>query len=92
MTDEARATFRLVNTLGLHTRAATLIAKTAAGYNANVRLVRDDQQARAESVLELLQLCSESGTRLEVVAVGDDAADAVRAIGDLINDRFGESA
>ncbi len=87
---EARKTFRIVNRLGLHARAATMLAKEASRYSAVIRLQTGDQQARASSVLELLQLCGEVGTEMTVVADGEDAERAVKAIGDLIRGRFGE--
>ena len=48
--------------------------------------------ANAKSVMGVLLLCGHQGSRITVLAAGDDAADAVQAIGQLISDRFGESS
>jgi phosphocarrier protein len=44
----------------------------------------------AKSVMGLLLLCGAKGTSLVVEANGENAEDAVRAIGELIEGRFGE--
>ncbi len=92
MTAEVRRTFRIHNALGLHARAATALSKVAARFEAEVRIEKDGQSARPSSVIELLLLCGQPGSELTVVASGDDAEQAVSAIGKLIADRFGEAS
>jgi phosphotransferase system HPr (HPr) family protein len=87
---EVRRTFRIVNELGLHARAASVLAKLAASFRADVQIEKDGQKARSTSVIELLLLCGQPGSDITVVASGDDAEQAVHAIGSLIQDRFGE--
>jgi phosphotransferase system HPr (HPr) family protein len=87
---EVRRTFRIINRLGLHARAASVLAKLAGGFAADISIHKDGQTARSTSVIELLLLCGQPGSDITVVAVGDDAEQAVHAIGALIQDRFGE--
>jgi phosphotransferase system HPr (HPr) family protein len=87
---EVRRTFRIVNRLGLHARAASVLAKLAGTFVADISIHKDGQSARSTSVIELLLLCGQPGSEITVVAVGDDADRAVHAIGALIDDRFGE--
>lgn len=87
---EIRRTFRIVNWQGLHARAATELAKLAATFAAEVSIEKDGQSARSTSVIEMLLLCGQQGSDVTVVAKGDDAEQAVAAIGALIGDRFGE--
>jgi phosphocarrier protein len=87
---EARARFRIINRLGLHARAATALSKLASHFRAEIALEKDGQRARAGSVIELLLLCGQPGSEVTVVAVGEDAEQALDAVGALINDRFGE--
>jgi phosphocarrier protein len=49
-----------------------------------------DQRVNAKSVMGLLLLCGARGTELVVEAEGESAEEAVRAIGELIDERFGE--
>jgi phosphotransferase system HPr (HPr) family protein len=89
---EVRRTFRIVNRLGLHARAASVLAKLAGSFVADISIRKDGQAARSTSVIELLLLCGQPGSEITVVAVGDDAEQAVQAIGALIDDRFGEGS
>ncbi len=94
MTEGERATalgdYEIINELGLHARAAIKLTQTAQRYPCDVTLSREGQEANAKSVMGVLLLCGAKGTILEVRADGDGAAEAVRAIGELIAARFGE--
>ena len=89
--EQASDRFEIVNNLGLHARAATRLVQLASRYRAEILVGRDGQNANAKSVMGVLLLCGGKGTFLEVTAKGDGAADAVRAIGELIAARFGEA-
>jgi phosphocarrier protein len=43
-----------------------------------------------KSILGILTLAAPCGTELQLVADGDDAADALAALADLVADGFGE--
>lgn len=90
MTTTATGTFEIVNQLGLHARAATKLVQLASRHRADVELELEGQRANAKSVMGVLLLACGMGARLTVRATGDDAAEAVRAIGELIASRFGE--
>jgi phosphocarrier protein HPr len=90
MTMEMRGTFEIVNKLGMHARAATKLVQTASRFRCQVQLEKDGHVANAKSVMGVLLLCGHQGSKITVLAEGDDAADAVSAIGELIADRFGE--
>ena len=87
---DVRATFEIVNKLGMHARAATKLVQTASRYRSDVQLEKDGHVANAKSVMGVLLLCGHQGSKITVSARGEDAADAVDAIGILIADRFGE--
>ena len=86
----ATGTFEIVNTLGLHARAATKLVQLASRHRADVELELDGQRANAKSVMGVLLLACGMGSRLIVRATGEDAVAAVDAIGALIASRFGE--
>ena len=92
MTKSASGTFEIVNALGLHARAATKLVTLASRFGAEVELEKEGQRANAKSVMGVLLLCGAKGTKLTVHARGEGAEEAVRAIGRLIGERFGESA
>lgn len=89
---EASGRFKIVNQLGLHARAATKLVQLASKYPCDIEIARDDQCANAKSVMGVLLLCGSKGTVVDVHATGDRAEECVKALGDLIASRFGESA
>jgi phosphocarrier protein HPr len=91
MTGDARASFEIINKLGMHARAATKLVQTASRYRSDVQIEKDGHSANAKSVMGVLLLCGHQGSVISVSAHGEDADEAVRAIGELIADRFGES-
>jgi phosphocarrier protein HPr len=78
------------NSQGLHARPADLLAREARKWRSQIALVNDAQRADGKSILELLTLAAESGTRLVVEATGPDAREALDAIGSLFESRFNE--
>jgi phosphocarrier protein HPr len=87
---EASGHFKVVNQLGLHARAATKLVQLASKYPCEVEVVREEQVANGKSVMGVLLLCGSKGTVIEVRARGEQANECVKAIGDLIANRFGE--
>jgi phosphocarrier protein HPr len=88
---EANGRFTVINQLGLHARAATKLVQLASKFPCDVEITRDDQSANGKSVMGVLLLCGSKGTLLDVRATGERAEECVKAIGDLIADKFGEN-
>jgi phosphocarrier protein HPr len=88
---EASGRFTVVNQLGLHARAATKLVQLASKFPCDVEITREDQSANGKSVMGVLLLCGSKGTLLDVRASGERAEECVKAIGDLIADKFGEN-
>lgn len=87
----ASAEYEIVNERGLHARAATKLVQLANRYRAEVTLAGPEADGvNAKSVMGVLLLCGAKGTRVRVTAEGPDADAVVRAIGELIAQRFGE--
>lgn len=79
------------NELGLHARPASMLVRTASGFQSNVELVKNDMTVDCKSVLGLMMLSAVKGTELKVVAYGaGDAAAAAAAVAQLFHDKFGE--
>jgi phosphocarrier protein HPr len=86
----ARGTYQVKNKLGLHARAATKLVQLASKFPCEIVLSREGQAANAKSVMGVLLLCGSKGTHLDIEATGDRAGEAVKALGELIDARFGE--
>ncbi len=80
----------IINRLGIHARAAGAFRRTAAGFNAEIKVSRATMTANGKSLLGLMALEAAQGTKIMIVAEGDDAQAAVEALAFLVNDRFGE--
>ncbi len=89
---EAPAVRRVViqNRRGLHARASAKFAAVAGTFNARVRVRREDMDVGALSIMGLLMLGAGRGAEIELAADGPQAAAALDALVDLIEDRFGE--
>ncbi|RMD85310.1 MAG: HPr family phosphocarrier protein [Candidatus Dadabacteria bacterium] len=86
----ARGHFTIKNELGLHFRAAAMVVRTLSRFRSRVTISNGETCADARSVLELITLAAAPGTRVTVEAEGDDASEAVEAIGNLIARDFAE--
>lgn len=80
----------VANSQGLHARPADMLAREARKWQSRIELVNDAQRADGKSILEVLTLAAEAGTRLVVEATGPDARQALEAIGSLFERRFNE--
>jgi phosphocarrier protein HPr len=83
-------TFTIRNRLGLHARAAALLVKTANGFNANVMIEKDGVEVNGKSIMGILMLAASRGTKITVRVEGNDAGEALRTLGKLIENKFGE--
>lgn len=81
----------IVNTLGLHARAAARFVRLASQYSASVRVARGARELDGKSILGLLLLGAATGSTITIRAEGPDAEAAVDALAALVADKFGES-
>jgi phosphocarrier protein HPr len=92
MTRTAAAALTVVNELGLHARAATVLAQLAAGYASELYLSKDGREVNGRSIMSVLLLTATKGSVVEIRAVGDDAENLIAAVSRLFADKFGEPA
>jgi phosphocarrier protein NPr/phosphocarrier protein len=76
---------------GLHARPADMLAREARRWQSRVELISDSQRADGKSILEVLTLAAEAGTRLVVQVTGPDAREAIEAIVGLFDRNFNEA-
>jgi phosphocarrier protein len=85
-----RVEARIVNKLGLHARAAAKLTQLAGGYKSEIWLSRSGRRVNAKSIMGVMMLAAGMGTTVQIEASGDDAEQALRALLELIADKFGE--
>ncbi|MCX8160637.1 MAG: HPr family phosphocarrier protein [Candidatus Saccharicenans sp.] len=78
------------NKLGLHARAAVKFVNLANRYSASVKIIKDSNEVDGKSILGILTLAASQGTPIKLVVNGRDEAQAMKALCDLINNKFGE--
>ena len=74
----------ITNAAGLHARPAGLIASKARQFTSDVRIVKGERLANARSVLSIMGLEVSQGDEVRVVALGDDAEQAVAEIAQVL--------
>lgn len=86
----AEATVEVKNRLGLHLRAASALAQTAARFSAKVMIGTGKDLINAKSMTSLMMLGAAQGSKLKVRCEGQDAREALKAVQTLFDDKFGE--
>ncbi len=80
----------IVNPQGFHARPAAEFVRLAASFRCDLWLEKDGVEVNAKSIMGVLMLAAEKGSQLMIRAKGDDADDALTALGDLIAGGFEE--
>ncbi|NLI75160.1 MAG: HPr family phosphocarrier protein [Candidatus Riflebacteria bacterium] len=80
----------ITNKFGLHARPAALLVKLASTFESEVQLSKEETEVNAKSILGVMMLAAGPGNVVTVIADGKDEDDAVQAIANLIESRFGE--
>jgi phosphocarrier protein HPr len=84
-------TVRIVNKAGLHARPAAEIVKLATRYRSDITVVREELEVNGKSIMGVMMLAAECGSTLQLKAEGPDATEALDALANLIESKFGES-
>ena len=79
------------NKLGLHARASAKLTQLASQYYCEVWLSRNDRKVNAKSIMGVMMLAASKGAVLDIETEGKDEVEAMGAIVNLIEKRFGES-
>lgn len=81
----------IINKLGLHARASGKLTQTASAYKSEVWLVKNGRRVNAKSIMGVMMLAAAKGSTVTLEVDGPDEGDALQALVQLINQRFGES-
>lgn len=84
--------YEIINALGLHARASALLVQTAQKFKSEVTIGKDAINVNGKSIMGLLMLAAAKGSTIMVRTEGDDAADAMEAIGELVRNGFWEKS
>jgi phosphocarrier protein len=81
--------FEVRGELGLHARPAGQFVVLASRFRSEISVGRGSEWVDGRSVLSLLSLAAARGTRLVIRAIGEDAEEAVAALGRQLEEGAG---
>lgn len=81
----------IVNKLGLHARASGKLTQTASAYKSEVWISKSGRRVNAKSIMGVMMLAAGKGSKVVLEVNGPDESEAMGAIVQLIEQRFGES-
>ncbi len=86
-----KRTLLIVNKRGLHARASRKLAELALGYESTRIVVRrEEDEADARSLMDLMMLGAGIGSEIEVETRGPQADEAMAAVEALVAAKFHE--
>jgi phosphocarrier protein len=80
----------IVNKLGLHARASAKLTQLASTFGCEIWLTRNARRVNAKSIMGVMMLAAGKGSTVLVEAEGADADAALKALLELIANKFGE--
>ncbi len=84
-------TVTVKNKYGLHARPAALIVTTASKYQSEFFISKDGVRVNGKSIMGVMMLAAEMGSELLLEFDGPDEEQAMAAIIQVIDSKFGES-
>jgi phosphocarrier protein len=85
-----KSSITISNKLGLHARASAKLTKLAGTFACDIHLARAGRRINAKSIMGVMMLAAGCGSEIAIEVSGPDEEHAMRALRDLIDDKFGE--
>ena len=85
-----KRTLAIANKRGLHARAAAKFVRTAAQFDASIKVSFKGQEVSGFSIMGLMMLAAGIGSSIEVSCSGRQATEALAALSALVEGKFGE--
>ena len=83
-------TVDVLNKRGLHARASAKFVTLASSQTAEVEVEKDGSKVCGTSIMGLMMLGAACGDRITISAKGEGAEQAVQALAELVEAKFGE--
>lgn len=72
------------STAGLHARPATLLVKTATTFKSKIEIEYTGKKINAKTLIGILSLGAGPGSKVKLIADGEDETKAIEDIGKII--------
>ena len=86
----AEATTTIENVVGIHARPASIMVQEASKFKSRIHIKAKGRTVDAKSVLMIMSMGLTKGTEITIMADGEDAKEAVEALKELVDSKFGE--
>ncbi len=73
------------NSIGLHARPAALFVKKAAEFDSTIKIIKDQKEADAKSIISIMALGVFKGTKITIKAEGADEESAITELTALLD-------
>ena len=80
----------IINKLGLHARAAAKLVTLASSYKSDIEVGLNGKVINGKSIMGVMMLAAAKGSTIELLVAGNDEEEAMNALLELVNSRFGE--
>ncbi|OEG70454.1 phosphocarrier protein HPr [Candidatus Endomicrobiellum trichonymphae] len=80
----------VLNKMGLHARPAAMLVQSTNRYQSTVKILKDDFEVDAKSIMGVMALAAGRGCKLNFIADGPDENEVLIAIENLFKSKFGE--
>ncbi|MEJ2048630.1 MAG: HPr family phosphocarrier protein [Calditrichota bacterium] len=81
---------KIENKTGLHARPAALLVKVAGKYKSDIILSKDGYEVNGKSIMGVMTLGAESGSTILIRVQGEDESEAMKALEELMINKFYE--
>lgn len=78
------------NKTGLHARPAAILVQTANKFNSDIYLEKEDDRINAKSIMGVMMLAAAEGTKIKIIAEGNDEKEASEIIASLLESNIDE--
>ena len=77
------------NPLGIHARPASVLVQAASGFEADIYLSKGEvQRINGKSIMGVMMLAAEQGAEITIETKGEDAAAAIEAVAEILQNNF----
>jgi len=81
---------QVINRLGMHARPAAMFVSHASRFKADVFIEKNGLRVNGKSIMGVMMLAAEMGSKLTIIAEGEDEKEAVATLVDLVQTGFGD--
>ena len=79
------------NKMGIHARPAAMIVRITNKFKADVFVEKDEEQVNGKSIMGLMMLAAGKGSKIKLLANGEDAAQLLAELEALFAKKFDEA-